>query len=1142
MNVMTCYNESTLREYLAGWTDEPSSAQIESHLAECQACEQTLVALEGDSDTLVACVQLAGKAGAGKWDSARLCQDFGEHSKVLESAKQLVDQDATNLGASGASRSGAAPSGLSTMTAERIGEYELLRPIGRGGMGTVFEARHVRLDKRVALKLLPATAFRNDAFATRFEREMRAAGSLSHPAIVQATDAGESPQAHYLAMELVEGLDVSRMLAAVGGAVDAKHACEIGRQVALALAYAHEKGIVHRDIKPSNVMVSNDGKIKLLDFGLATTSLWDGTTAELTTVGQLMGTLDYMAPEQAERPESVDYRADLYALGASLFRMLAGRTPLAASPTLSPIAKLRLLAMHSPPSLATLCPDCPQELVQLVDRLLARHPEDRPPSAAHVAELLEPMASTDGLASLVAEAMKAAPEQADSLPSDAKLSVEVLARAQGEMPKRSSGFWTRMFAAAASLALIVAGVVFTIETRKGELVIESDVPGVQITILQDGQANRELTLSTSPQKTRLFAGSYEVRLSEGSDRVEVENGVFTLSRGETRIARVRLRDASLGSDDDRSVAGRRLPASTDPLKPGDRLVVQSLTDPNLDATAVVQADGTVKFPYVGTMDGSGLKVSEFEKQLALAAGKFVKNPAISLRRDFSGLRAIEEVIPPASSDPMQPGDALLIRSAVDDSIQSRVVVQADLTIKPLHLQTLEINGLTVDAVEELLNREYGRFIREPGIEVFRDFSTPNPRWRRADGEVQVADSAMSNWDQALYDGKPLGEWIDLLARERSYEGAADAINAIQATYDPRAASLVQKAAIKALRTSSGHEQLLARLLGKVAGDAPAYYEMLHSELERADCSTEQRSRMLRWMLFINHDETREQMAPVLQWIEADVLSGKLPELVDAVFDTFFTALNSHATFGFEATEDAPHPVFEMLRNSEAVTDEMWMPSRIHGVISRTEQINKMQAPWAREVANRCLAILEDAAQRRAGGPKSLEAAWVLTALLEKFGREQLDLSEEVSRQAVDVLLQGFGGLDAQLRGIEFGDDHLVGVANQISMLNHSITVSRKAAVEIPLLIAIPLAEQTLDVEGFSNWLQARARELVSAGTAISPQGKIIGPNLRSYSIQTSQLVGEEPSEEIQLARVCIALARIYDVAGAELRRELSLPN
>ncbi len=197
-------------------------------------------------------------------------------------------------------------------------------------MGTVYLALHEPLRKRVAIKLLSTRPFRNDEYTSRFQREIRAAGALDHPSIISATDAGQVGSIHYLVMEYIDGMDLSR-LTRLTGPLSIADACSMMASVALGLSHAHMAGIVHRDIKPSNLMLSRTGQVKILDFGLAQTSMWDEAAAELTTVGQLMGTIDYMAPEQAERAESVDYRADLYSLGATLFKLLCGRAPLAAT-------------------------------------------------------------------------------------------------------------------------------------------------------------------------------------------------------------------------------------------------------------------------------------------------------------------------------------------------------------------------------------------------------------------------------------------------------------------------------------------------------------------------------------------------------------------------------------------------------------------------------------------------------------------------------------------------------------------------------------------------------------------------------------------------------------------------------------------
>lgn len=183
--------------------------------------------------------------------------------------------------------------------------------------------------------------------------------------------------------------------------------CAACEQTVVGISYAHAEGIVHRDIKPSNLMLDVTGKVKILDFGLAQMNLWEEPVCELTTVGQLMGTIDYMAPEQAERMGAVDYRADLYALGASLFRLMAGRAPLAAAPNMTLLQKVRLLGSQTSPLLSSMRDDCPAALVQLVSHLLSRDPAARPASAAHVAEALQPFCEGHQLVALLQSAQAA---------------------------------------------------------------------------------------------------------------------------------------------------------------------------------------------------------------------------------------------------------------------------------------------------------------------------------------------------------------------------------------------------------------------------------------------------------------------------------------------------------------------------------------------------------------------------------------------------------------------------------------------------------------------------------------------------------------------------------------------------------------
>ena len=554
MRRQACPSIDELRQYLSGWIEEAQATDIDAHLPSCDQCELTLKELECHPETLLQSLQSTVGHMEVKDDRAEQVQIDGQSSqankeenssiaRAFQNAKKLIDVTSEAMNDKAKSTWGP--------TIKELGIYDLIRPLGRGGMGAVYLAVHRQLRKQVAIKLLPLVTGEDSDVRARFEREIRVVGRLNHPSIVAATDAGEIDGTQFLVMEYVPGLDLSR-LARLLGRLSVADSCELIRQVALGLSCAHAEGVVHRDVKPSNLMLDESGRIRILDFGLAQLSVWDEASVDLTTVGQLMGTLDYMAPEQAELSGNVDYRADLYALGATLFRLLCGRPPLAAAPNQSPLEKLRLLANHQPPKLATLCPEAPPELAQLVALLLSKNPQDRPASAAHVAEQLAPLAA----GSRLVELLENAKQKAVSNPERLKRSLvgeppaflphtpptqppSVMAHQSAFVNNGRRRNMRRLMLAALLPLLIISGILIKLETSKGQLVIESEVDDVAIKLLKDGRPVEGIQVSHGTTSTRLQADNYEITIDGASDGLEIVNNQFTLKSGESVIARIR---------------------------------------------------------------------------------------------------------------------------------------------------------------------------------------------------------------------------------------------------------------------------------------------------------------------------------------------------------------------------------------------------------------------------------------------------------------------------------------------------------------------------------------------------------------------------------------------------------------------------
>ncbi len=272
-----------------------------------------------------------------------------------------------------------------------LGSYRLLELLGEGGMGRVFKAKHLRLGRDVALKVIRKEKLSNPAVVGRFRQEIHAAAQLSHPNVVLAFDAEEAGDGGLcLSMEYVEGIDLTKHVRAKGP-MSIPAACDAIRQAATGLQHAFERGLVHRDVKPSNLLLTPRGQVKLLDLGLAL--LHDPTFAggenatRVTQDGFVLGTPDFLAPEQAQNSTAVDIRADVYSLGATLFYLVTGRVPYEGK---TATEKLLKHVTEPPPSVRNYLPDAPPQLDQLIAWFMAKRPEDRPQMPSVVAQALVP--------------------------------------------------------------------------------------------------------------------------------------------------------------------------------------------------------------------------------------------------------------------------------------------------------------------------------------------------------------------------------------------------------------------------------------------------------------------------------------------------------------------------------------------------------------------------------------------------------------------------------------------------------------------------------------------------------------------------------------------------------------------------------
>ena len=462
-----------------------------------------------------------------------------------------------------------------------LGNYVILDKIGKGGMGMVLKALHRRMERVVALKVLNPSVTKTQKAVDRFQREVRAAARLNHPNIVAAYDADQDGKTYFFVMQYVDGQDLSSIVKKKGP-LEINAAVDCALQTARGLKYAHEQGVVHRDVKPHNLLLDVNGEVKILDMGLALVEEpAEANKAELTNTGVVMGTVDYMAPEQAVDSHSADARSDIYSLGITLWYMLTGR---AAYDGDSLMAKLLAHRDQPIPSLCQAREGVSPALEAVFYKMVAKRPEDRFQSMAEVEAELERV-SKPGAVPVVAANVASQESQFNDFLANldveaahaGKAIVERVSRKKGRRSdtSRSSGtitlgdsmsdtdsesrisrsgmdsvftrtrtVWYRNWQLIVSLAgatgvVVLALFLVWMATARGDVLIKSYDPSIKVGIKRDGELIDSFTVAERRGKTPYRPGNFQIIIMEDrEDEVSIINKNFRLKRNEPVIVEI----------------------------------------------------------------------------------------------------------------------------------------------------------------------------------------------------------------------------------------------------------------------------------------------------------------------------------------------------------------------------------------------------------------------------------------------------------------------------------------------------------------------------------------------------------------------------------------------------------------------------
>lgn len=536
-----CPTSNQLSEYVLGLIDDATSEVLDEHLVTCKCCQDTLAGIRLDDDTFVS--RLKTGITKGEFDHEPTLANVLNHINSEMLSRPLVDGNAALTKADNPRN---IASGGTT-----LGPYRLLKLLGEGGMGQVYLAQHSRLEMVVAVKVLAEHLNHNPQAISRFDREMKAVGRFNHPNIVRATDAGEYHGQHYLAMEFVDGRDLFQIVNAYGR-LKVCDACEVVRQAAIGIQHAHEHDLIHRDLKPSNLMVTKDGLVKVLDLGLARlqTKSDDGLTADF----QVMGTADYMAPEQALKALEVDFKADIYSLGCTLYALLCGQPPFADKQHSTSLRKIIAHEQEQPIQVHVRRAEIPIGLSKIADKAMAKLPSERFATAGDFATALQPFADGADLVSLYAQSPStvvdaAEIDTADISPqlatADTQTSTSRKQKIADVQPKNVLLTWRPLALLLLVGIVALSSLIVLFNTANGTIIIEIQGGQIQASlegekvVIEDKARKTIYHLSIAGEKTQtpLSPGTYTIRVENEASGLTFETQEFKIARNDVTVVK-----------------------------------------------------------------------------------------------------------------------------------------------------------------------------------------------------------------------------------------------------------------------------------------------------------------------------------------------------------------------------------------------------------------------------------------------------------------------------------------------------------------------------------------------------------------------------------------------------------------------------